>query len=582
MRVSAVGLWAFLVSACWGQPIEAPKPPWQNPDSVRAYLLPDTSYPFLRLSENRIFLAAHLRPFFQALYQNTQKLRVLHIGDSHIQGDVQGREIRKRLYALWGPGGRGYVFPYAIAGTSSAYDYTSLGQGQWIAARSAHFQPALPLGVTGMAIGTYDPSAQWELRWAPAYQPAAGAGARLSLLVRTLRPGVRLYLHLSDTLPAVELPLEAGYQRIEYILPIPLMQLRGGFRWEGSDSLAYAELQGLFIEEGNFGLTWYSMGVNGARLSDWATLPLLKESLRLLRPDLVVLDLGTNDLYAANATLAQLRQALEAALDTLRSAVPQASILLTTTQDFYRRMRPLPLLAQAAQLVHYVAAQKGATVWDAYEVLGSMREWRLAGLALPDMVHLTPAGYALKGQLLAGTLLQSYLAFLADSLGDPTLEARSVSMPAEAAQTPILTVPLTPSITQFSGSAATYRPTKPTYLTHRVKSGETLGQIAQKYRTSVAAIQQANGLRGSTIRVGQVLRIPTGASGGPSAASPSGGASGASKPSTSSGVRYHTVQPGESLWSIAQKYTISVDALCRANGLTLKSTVHPGQRLRIP
>lgn len=581
MRISAVGLCALFVSACWGQAVEGPPPPWQIADSVAKYILPDTSYPFLRLSENRIFLAAYLRRIFQTLHQNTQKLRVLHIGDSHVQGDVQGRELRKRLYALWGPGGRGYVFPYAIAGTTSAYDYSSLGQGQWIAARSAQFQPALPLGVTGMAIGTYDPSAGWELRWSPAYQPAALPGARLSFLVRTLRSGVTLQLRVADTLPPTELPLETGYQRVDYTLSVPLMRLAGGFRWEGEDSLAYAELQGLFIEEGHVGLTWYSMGVNGARLSDWATLPLLKESLRLLQPDLVVLDLGTNDLYAPNATLAQLRQALEAAIDTVRAAVPNASLLLTTTQDFYRRMRPSPMLSQAAQLVRYVAAQRGVAVWDAYTVLGSMREWRLAGLALPDMVHLTPAGYALKGQLLAGAFLQSYLAFLADSLGDPTLEARSVSMPPEATESTVQAVPLTPSITQFggNGNATAYRPTKPAYLTHRVRSGETLSQIAQKYRTSVAAIQRANGLRGTTLRAGQLLRIPTRALGGPSPAPAPTSASKTSSPSVS---RYHTVQAGESFWSIAQKYGVSVDALCRANGLTLKSTLYPGQRLRIP
>ena len=44
---------------------------------------------------------------------------------------------------------------------------------------------------------------------------------------------------------------------------------------------------------------------------------------------------------------------------------------------------------------------------------------------------------------------------------------------------------------------------------HRVKSGETLGHIAQKYRTSVRAIQRENNLRGTVIRAGKTLRIPS-------------------------------------------------------------------------
>ena len=53
-------------------------------------------------------------------------------------------------------------------------------------------------------------------------------------------------------------------------------------------------------------------------------------------------------------------------------------------------------------------------------------------------------------------------------------------------------------------------PPKPTYLTHRVTRGDTLGQIATRYRTSVRAIQAANTMgRNTLIRIGQRLRIPT-------------------------------------------------------------------------
>lgn len=44
--------------------------------------------------------------------------------------------------------------------------------------------------------------------------------------------------------------------------------------------------------------------------------------------------------------------------------------------------------------------------------------------------------------------------------------------------------------------------------TYTVKSGDTLGGIAQKYHTTVSALKKANGLRGNTIKVGQKLKIP--------------------------------------------------------------------------
>src|SRR5690554_2459246 len=47
-------------------------------------------------------------------------------------------------------------------------------------------------------------------------------------------------------------------------------------------------------------------------------------------------------------------------------------------------------------------------------------------------------------------------------------------------------------------------------LTHKIKSGETLSGIAQRYKTTVTKIRQANGLRNNNIRAGASLKIPTG------------------------------------------------------------------------
>lgn len=564
-----------IVSGCWGQ--EAPSPPTPTLDPT--LLRPDTVYSFIRLEANQLTYAAHLLPFWEKLRSDNRKVRVLHIGDSHIQGDIQGREIRQRLYRVWGAGGRGYVFPYHLAGTSSAYDYVSGGGGQWLSARSVQPQPALPLGITGIALGTYDPTGYWEIRWSPAYQPVAPAGARLYLLTRTLRPGILCQLNLNGTDILLTRELSPGYAFTDFTLPVPLNALRGSWSWSEEDSLGYAELQGVFIEEGEKGITWYSMGIAGARLTDWASLPLLRESLRLLAPDLVVIDLGTNDLYAPRTSLWELRRAVEVAIDTIRSALPEAAILFTTPQDFYRSMRPLPMLAQASQVIRWVAAQKGIAVWDAYTILGSIREWRLAGLAAPDMVHLTTAGYVLKGQMFASAFLRSYEQFLNGKLPSPDSEKVGLTLPLEALSPSTPTVPLTPSITQFGGNGtapATYTPPRPAYLYHKVRPGETLGEIARRYRTTVAAIQHANGLRGTTIRAGQTLRIPTTripASPPPTRTAPAG---------QGGTTRTHTVQPGESLWSIAQKYGTTVEALQKANGLHRSATIYPGQKLRIP
>ncbi len=46
------------------------------------------------------------------------------------------------------------------------------------------------------------------------------------------------------------------------------------------------------------------------------------------------------------------------------------------------------------------------------------------------------------------------------------------------------------------------------YYEHKVESGQTLSEIAKAYGVSVNTIKEANKIKGDTIRVGQILRIP--------------------------------------------------------------------------
>jgi membrane-bound lytic murein transglycosylase D len=63
-------------------------------------------------------------------------------------------------------------------------------------------------------------------------------------------------------------------------------------------------------------------------------------------------------------------------------------------------------------------------------------------------------------------------------------------------------------VTQID-SVPVWTPPVPKYTTHRVRRGETLSQIAVRYRTSVSAIVRANNLRSANrLRIGQRLRIP--------------------------------------------------------------------------
>ena len=61
---------------------------------------------------------------------------------------------------------------------------------------------------------------------------------------------------------------------------------------------------------------------------------------------------------------------------------------------------------------------------------------------------------------------------------------------------------------------------------------------------------------------------------------PDADASEATPPETGS-VQYHTIKSGDTLSGIAKRYHTSVNALCRLNGITVKTTLRIGKKLRV-
>ncbi|MBN2059505.1 MAG: LysM peptidoglycan-binding domain-containing protein [Deltaproteobacteria bacterium] len=119
-------------------------------------------------------------------------------------------------------------------------------------------------------------------------------------------------------------------------------------------------------------------------------------------------------------------------------------------------------------------------------------------------------------------------------------------------------------------------PPAPHYIVHKVKSGETLSIIAQRHKTSVAAITSINGLKNKNIlRVGQNLKIPSrkGYTSVPATASSSSGSKGA--------LKEYIVMKGDSLWNIAQRYNTTVNGIKTLNKLK-SSGLQVGQVLYLP
>jgi membrane-bound lytic murein transglycosylase D len=125
--------------------------------------------------------------------------------------------------------------------------------------------------------------------------------------------------------------------------------------------------------------------------------------------------------------------------------------------------------------------------------------------------------------------------------------------------------------------------------THVVRSGDTLGAIASRYGSTVETIVAANGVRNPrSLRIGQVLVIPrhpggrTIAAGQRSVQAASGPRADAapSRRATARKADRYRVQRGDSLYSIARRFGLSVERLKDLNGLQ-SNLIKPGQWLRV-
>jgi membrane-bound lytic murein transglycosylase D len=101
------------------------------------------------------------------------------------------------------------------------------------------------------------------------------------------------------------------------------------------------------------------------------------------------------------------------------------------------------------------------------------------------------------------------------------------------------------------------------YIYHKIKKGETLSQIAEKYKVSIASIRSLNDISGNKIVAGKTLKISRSES---------------ATEQLKNG--YHIVVKGESLYSISKKYNTTVQKLKSLNNLS-NSKIKIGQKLKV-
>jgi membrane-bound lytic murein transglycosylase D len=134
---------------------------------------------------------------------------------------------------------------------------------------------------------------------------------------------------------------------------------------------------------------------------------------------------------------------------------------------------------------------------------------------------------------------------------------------------------------QFQLEVAKIPPNKRiNWVRHKIKSGETLSHISEKYRTTIPLIKEVNNIKGTQIRAGKYLMIPTATKSLQAYSLSASSRTSAIQNTDRSGTKQvHIVRPGQSLWSISRNYGVTTRALAKWNGIAPIDTLSIGQKL---
>ena len=416
-----------------------------------------------------------LLSFYEKLYLLEQsklgKINIVHIGDSHVQADLFTAKIRRQFQSVFGNAGFGFTFPYSIVKTNNSAPIRYSASGSFQSYRNLFADLTRPVGLSGFSMETNSDNfaIQLMVKEAPFYftklkvitpqnvnlfdvsvsnkdivvartvpkkithrvksgEVLGGIANKYNVSLKALKSANDLKSNLIREGKILAIPSKGTQSKTsikkEYI-PIDLQpsQFSNDYISETPlDKIAIVPnqeidtfvLSGLVLENDNSGVIYHSIGVNGAKASDYNKFPLFNEQLPALYPDLVIISLGTNESFdkqSGDQYFAHLSKMIQG----IKEKNPQACVLIMTSPpSILHRKYKNTYIENYAALIGENAHVKNYAVWNLLQVLGgnkAINRNAAKGYMARDKVHYSKSGYEKQGELFFEAFLQSYELF---------------------------------------------------------------------------------------------------------------------------------------------------------------------------
>lgn len=418
-----------------------------------------------------------LRSFFNQLRDlekgNQNKIRISHIGDSHIQADYLTGQLRKHFQQDFGNGGRGLIFPYRMAKTNGPHDYDIYSDVEWKAKRNVFPKIPIDIGVAGISIKTKTRNYKMQIQMdssdtydslvvfhkGPSKNPYTvyygGDNSNMTFLKRD-KETIHHKIHSGENLTSIakryktsidqikqwnnmtsnqifagkklkiELPkqtakrpnfnesLEIIPTRSTYdstLFQLHLMEPTANLVLQYSGQEGH-EINGIYVENNKPGVIYNMIGVNGAKYEHYNSSVSFQDQFQKLNSDLIIVSLGTNESLDNHYESEQIIKQFSLFTSEIKKKNPNVPLLICLHSDLYGKEKPYKNAKRLNEALKAVCRKQEMAYFDIFQFMGgerSMYKWHQKGLANRDLIHLNRLGYKLLGDVLYTAIITEFL-----------------------------------------------------------------------------------------------------------------------------------------------------------------------------
>ena len=324
---------------------------------------------------------------------NDSIFSIVHIGDSHVEIGQFSGEIKRQLEKKYGKSEDAWMHPYQFFNKQSQKVFPIDTLGTWKRATIKYPTETKLLGITGL--GFYLGSETGSLKFTSnTFYPEI---TKVSLL------------HFYDGNP-LPLKIHKGKIHTQVISKNTAITEITFSSTEKEYALEFTKTADLLIyaiklnSHPTRGISYHKFGVAGSTLKQFVNnTPLFMEQFRALKPNLLIVSLGTNDSYIDTLNEQKLVHEVRMFTEKLSRYSSKTAVLFTTAPDTKYDDRRPERLTETNRIIRTIAMENPTiALWDLHQIMGgdgSVDDWIKKNYMIFDHLHFTTAGYKLQGEL---------------------------------------------------------------------------------------------------------------------------------------------------------------------------------------